>query len=291
MDKFLTYTGQQPIYLGDFNFFDKAVRNTFANLTKFIVGDEKVVFLNDPGLNMTSSGENQYQITWNDTLILLYGEVLPMPAGHIIFSTESDGLQRQLYLAVSKSYDESGTRKMRTGDTVECYEIRKATFVYATEPQDEYYGCSISELVTIDKILSDYIKTVSPGEETVIALPTYSDDTIKASIKIIKNVGSYYIAGEFVTKEPESGTLLNCTGVSINKKDLDKLVPNGSSNISTYLSILAVDASLKYVTYPARLDLFNQNDKLTLTIHLNPDVKLPSFSRGSFYTRICLDEV
>lgn len=286
MDKFLTHQGQQPIWLGDFDFFDKAVRDTFANLVKFIAGNERVVFLTDPGIELFSPGDGLSGLKWNDTAVLLDGEILPMPAGQTSVSVVA---QSKVFITVSRTYDDAGTRTMKSGDKVDCYEIRKASFVLDTESKEGYYEITSASVMTLDKIRSDYIRAVSPGEEDVAVLENYSDDTIRADLRIYKNRESYYIACEFVVKEQSTGILLTCEDIEVKAADLEKLVPHGISNISTHFPIVTTDGSYDYELYPARLDLHDYDDKLTIQVRLNHTLKLARNSRGSFFTRICLN--
>lgn len=75
MNKFLTYEGQQPIYLGDIDFMNEAVRDTFAHLARVITGQDKPTCILI-GCNATLNGTS-------DGIVCIEGEILPASASEL----------------------------------------------------------------------------------------------------------------------------------------------------------------------------------------------------------------
>lgn len=105
MNKFLTFQGEQPVYLGDVDFMQEAVRQSFLQLLVGLTGQS------DPSciLKMATSQE--------DGVICLHGEIMPYKA----YTGTMAGLYS--YTVVS-SY--SGSRVFKNGETHQCHEVRYA---------------------------------------------------------------------------------------------------------------------------------------------------------------------
>lgn len=91
MNKFLTFEGQQPIYLGDIDFMQEAVRDGFAHLARVITGQDKPTCILI-GCNPTVDGTS-------DGILCIEGEILPagaseLFAGHYEIMTMQGGERR-----------------------------------------------------------------------------------------------------------------------------------------------------------------------------------------------------
>ena len=107
MNKFLTFKGQQPFYLGDIDFMQEAVRSAFTQVMKGLTSQDKprcVVY----GLHVSSSGVTA-------GVVCLDGELFDVPASPLTGS---------LYLAINENYD--GRRMLKSGEMKACHAIRTA---------------------------------------------------------------------------------------------------------------------------------------------------------------------
>ena len=108
MNKFLTFEGQQPFYLGDIDFMQEAVRTAFTQIMKGLTSTDSprcVVY----GLQKSSSGVTA-------GVVCLDGELFDVPAS---------SLTGILYLTINENYD--GRRMMKSGELKACHAIRTAT--------------------------------------------------------------------------------------------------------------------------------------------------------------------
>ena len=229
MDKFLTHQGQQPIWLGDFDFFDKAVRDTFRQVLKIIaLGHDTLVLYGCEGtMEATDVSEESYDLVfkWNDGVVLLDGEILPVKAGQISYTTTIDNPQIPVFSAVN-SYDASGRRMMKDGSTVDCYQIRRATVVASGVSQDKYRA---DVPIKLDDILKEYIEEAVPKyydkifgfgisggslnpNTGVVAYSLYESDFIEGDL-IMKSTGSTVFDYETIETYNESDKNARLYGV------------------------------------------------------------------------------
>ena len=116
MNKFLTYAGKQPVYLGDINFMQDAVGATFAQLLRGVLNSsDNSMNAILQGCVLTHSGGTT---SWTAGVVVLGGEVLPIQAGSV------SGNINSLYFHVSSSL--SGQRTFGDGSSHECFETRSA---------------------------------------------------------------------------------------------------------------------------------------------------------------------
>lgn len=105
MNKLLTFQGEQPIYLGDLDFMQEAVRQSFLQLLVGLTG------LSSPSCILKKATDQE------DGVICLEGEIMPYKK----YAGTSGG--SYAYSVVS-SY--GGSRVFRNGETHECHETRYA---------------------------------------------------------------------------------------------------------------------------------------------------------------------
>ena len=113
MNKFLTFQGQQPLYLGDIDFASEAVRNAFAQLIAGLLGSDSAnAIVSGVVLAARSS-----TVSWTDGVVFIDGEILPVEAG-----LASGALTDTWYLRIKSTY--GGTREFVGGETHDCWETR-----------------------------------------------------------------------------------------------------------------------------------------------------------------------
>lgn len=115
MNKFLTFPGKQPVFLGDIDFMQTAVGLAFANLLKNITGRSDA---NGILHGVVISTQNN-SASWTDGVVSLGGEILPVSAGVI------GNIQTGLYFDIVSST--SGGRTFGNGESHDCYDTRSAT--------------------------------------------------------------------------------------------------------------------------------------------------------------------
>ena len=115
MDKYLTFPGRQPVFLGDIDFMQDAVRDTFAQLLKGYTGLATPTAILH-GVVVTSAPDS---ISWTAGVVCLDGEILPVPSGAI-----SNGNGGPYYFNIVTEH--SGEREMGDGIIRPCLQERYA---------------------------------------------------------------------------------------------------------------------------------------------------------------------
>lgn len=118
MDKFLTFPGQQPIYLGDIDFMQESVRQALKNLLISYTGDPDGTAILT-GVEVIKEGQD---VSWTDGVIAIEGDILPVAGGSI-----TGGADSTLYFQVVSTL--SGTRTMKDGTVRQCYQTNVAQVV------------------------------------------------------------------------------------------------------------------------------------------------------------------
>lgn len=119
MNRFLTFAGTQPVFLGDIDFMQDAARQGMTLLLRSLANDGQEspnVILEGLTFSVPSVG----QISWTAGVVALAGEILPIAAGTL--SRQSTDV---LYFHVVSTL--SGSRTFKDGQTHECYETRAVT--------------------------------------------------------------------------------------------------------------------------------------------------------------------
>lgn len=118
MNKFLTFPGKQPVYLGDIDFMQTAVGQAFSNLLKNITGRADANgILHGVVINYQNNSA-----TWTAGVVSLGGEILPVDAG-VVGGISSEGLYFDIVSTAG------GSRTFGDGESHSCWETRKATLV------------------------------------------------------------------------------------------------------------------------------------------------------------------
>lgn len=279
MDKFLTHTGLQPVYLGDINFIDKTVRDAFAKTFKAMTrGEDSAILWGCERTSSTSSGKIRLQ--WTAGIVMLGGEIFSVDAG----STNGTA-QSGFNFIIETSYDESGRRQMKTGEEVDCYEIRKATIVGYTFLPEEHWP--LEDVKTLDNINANFITSIC---DKVLAEHNSSNDWVKINARLFKSGSSYYVSGVFKIIKGEAGRELAAFSTdTLSSDDYSSLL---GAAINPAITILPVS------TYNQDTDELNANS-LIMTME---DSGTPSVIRigirntsgkyfttntvGNFFTRL-----
>lgn len=137
MNRYLTYAGQQPVYLGDINFMQDAVRGGFTQLARAIMNSGSDT-MNAILQGIEFSRESSSSVSWTAGIVMLNGELFAVAAGTASVE-ESD----PLYFNVNVSL--SGARTFKDGQTHGCFQIRTATI-------DDYQDDGGVDVSTVDRL-------------------------------------------------------------------------------------------------------------------------------------------
>ena len=204
MDKFITHAGQQPIFLGDIDFFDKAVREALANVLKVITRGEDTLILSGCNIEQESIAQDDDSLTytgtykWTAGLVLIDGEILPIDDGQLTATSSPPDDVKVPCFSVQTIYDETGRRSLKNGDLVDCYQIRKATIVASGDVGSKY---RVDYAERLDDIIEDYIKEVSQPYKQIAGKTVSGLDP--SDIHIILFANDYRVSG-FVKKSSTS---------------------------------------------------------------------------------------
>lgn len=135
MDKFLTYPGKQPVYLGDIDFMQTAARTALQNLMKAYTGrsDANAILY---GVDITYANN---AITWTAGVVSIGGEILPIAAGTVGGETGPG-----YFSIISVS---GGPRTFGDGNQHDCWETRSATI---TKTTTDYPVASFKRVSPVD---------------------------------------------------------------------------------------------------------------------------------------------
>ena len=205
MDKFLTYTGEQPIWLDDINYMNRAMSDTLTRIVQSLTQFQQTEYILQ-GCDVTLSST---ELSWTDGIVMLDGEILPVRAGKI----PSQQSEEYYHFKIVEEYDPAGKRMFRDGTTRECYQIRYATIVY--NGQVEY---SVIEMLRLE----DELTSLYNAEKSKLLYSTNN-----GYAKLINSAGGVYISGTFRV-EPAFGitTDVITTAISIGADVL------GNSNLT-----------------------------------------------------------
>lgn len=110
MNRLLTFSGLQPIYLGDIDFLQDSVKESFVQLLKGLTGED------DPSCVLVKATAEK------DGVICLNGEIMPLKAA------TGSGFGSLGYRIESTF---SGRRQFKNGEEHDCHEVRYAQAYYA----------------------------------------------------------------------------------------------------------------------------------------------------------------
>ena len=137
MNKYLTYAGQQPVYLGDIDFMQDAVRGGFTQLARAIMNSGSNT-MNAILQGVEFSRESSSSVSWTAGIVILNGELFAVAAG-----TASIEESAPLYFNINVS--PGGARTFKDGQTHSCFQIRTATV-------NDYQGAGGVDVSTVDRL-------------------------------------------------------------------------------------------------------------------------------------------
>ena len=132
MNKFLTFEGQQPFYLGDIDFMQEAVRTAFLHVLRGLTGTVNPSCIVQ-GLQVSDTG-----ITGG--VVCLFGELFEVPAASITGTA---------YLKITESFE--GRRTLKSGELKACHAIRTATLTQTAT------AFMLSSMPRLDNLLSSNV--------------------------------------------------------------------------------------------------------------------------------------
>lgn len=264
MDKFLTYDGEQPIWLDDFNFMDKAVRDTFRRLALSLTGNKDNAILY--GCDVTDSAAG---CSWTSGIVCIGGEILPVDAG----KAESGAT---LYFSVQETFDPTGDRTFKNGAEHRCYSIRKA--LLSTQQSDiPFAGVGRLDSILRSRLSSETIYRVDEGDPGIGS----------AGTRIIRSSsGAFYLSLAMGT--PALGI---STDTLVSEAKILGLSPADATGIvgkTTFATLTFVSATRTAGnTYPVIISLTESEDKVSVVLSVKfTETTGLNFGSGQLYCRL-----
>lgn len=113
MNKFLTFQGQQPLYLGDVDFASQAIRDAFKLVLRGLTGSDSANAI----LRGVAPSTRNSSVSFSAGVVSIDGEILPVET-----SLVSGSLSDTFYLRIKSTY--GGSRTFKDGETHSCWETR-----------------------------------------------------------------------------------------------------------------------------------------------------------------------
>lgn len=230
MNKFLTFPGVQPIYLGDVDFLQESVRESFVQLLRGLTGQEKPRCI----LQRATSEA--------DGIICLDGEIMP-------YKAYTGGMIGNYDYKVVSTYD--GSRVFKNGETHACYEYRYAQEVLGT------FGTTAP---TFDELLLGRVKAKQVAEND-------SDGTIRRITRYTTLGNSVAIENTFeFLSEATVEYLCESTPMSIVDSGVLSQFPKYCSFIAeSNGALVCVPAKVTFVADSTNLTLVKMTVKINQT--------------------------
>ena len=284
MDKFLTYAGLQPIYLGDIDFMSKSVSDTFARVLKpFLRGADSAI-LSGCEISGGSSSQGKYRMQWTSGIVMLAGEILPIDAGSAT-GTAQGGFR----FIIESTYDETGKRTLKSGSEVNCYEIRKATITGMTfTPGDSW---EVTDIRTLDEIQAEFVRKCGTDEKVILDYIAPSETDVHLNMRIYKTGSSYYVSGTFEISASGNPEDMTFGPYVIDAEDKDNLL---SATLNPGLTVFPITMyraagtdSKVFQVIPARLLVEDSPGEAgAVTFKLSVNAGFDRGIKGNFFTRL-----
>ena len=258
MDKFLTFPGQQPIYLGDIDFMQTAVGNALKNLLISYTGnaDGSAILA---GVEITKT---ETDVSWSEGVIAIDGDIIPVAAGSITGGASSD-----LYFQVITTL--SGSRTMKDGTVRQCWQSKSATL---TTTETDYPVLNFGR--------------AGAGTQATVygfdAFPRYG-----YTFAVLANCGGAWIFSFRVTTE-SAGTTLFSADVKDLPADIVRKLGDNSADVLFHhvVTDLFVDpypsgGDPSYHRQAAVVDLYIANNNLHITVISTDTVPTGTMIGGS----------
>lgn len=111
MNKFLTFQGQQPLYLGDVDFASQAIRDAFKMVLQGLTENSNAI------LSGVMPSQRQDAVFFSAGVVSIAGEILP-----VVLSSVTGTLSDTFYLKINSTL--GGSRVFKDGETHSCWETR-----------------------------------------------------------------------------------------------------------------------------------------------------------------------
>lgn len=120
MNRFLSFAGQQPVYLGDFDFMQDASKSMLTCVARALMnnGSDNLNAILQ-GVKIFTSIDGPNSIYWTTGVVVLDGEILPVRSGGA-----SGEITTPLYFHVVE--ENSGNRVFKDGVSHDCWSTRYA---------------------------------------------------------------------------------------------------------------------------------------------------------------------
>lgn len=263
MDKFLTFDGEQPIWLDDFNFMYDSVKDAITQVVHAITrSDEPTCILY--GCELTYEGNT---MSWTDGIVMLSGEILPVKAGTINNGGNQD---LPLYFNVVETYEPEGERLFKNGERHNCYQKRHVTI---SDDDNDYY---IYEISRLEDLLHEEEHLLYSNNET--GDPTYGTRVIM----LHPFGGGYYLNGIFKVVPVMGIKRKNI----IPKTDITNVINEGIESGTTLGTMTYVNAAGTTASvYPIIIKFTIEENRFYMQADFAQEISL-SMGEGQFYCRI-----
>jgi hypothetical protein len=275
MNRFLTHTGRQPIWLDDLDFIQESFADEIKKLVQGLVGmtNDAVILT---GCNVTQNEDGTYTVS--EGVIYLKGEILRL----------SEGVYAQigpLRIREDVSYDSNGDRILQdSGDEVSCYRCNKAMLsmpkMLNGKPDT---SPSFSSCIRLDDIISSKVKTVVLHENTIDVADGDAGKVIstKFHVKIYRKNESYYCDISFDSIGFRQWRLTETLdNVSVLSPEWDALAASEDGNINvplwercfTFASLNAICGISSDTVLPCSIILrtYNSSNKIVWEFNIIP---------------------
>ena len=243
MDKYLTFPGLQPVYLGDIDFLQESTQKAWSLFLKGLTGQEQ------PNCILVKPTAEA------DGAICIAGEILPYK-----YKDVGSGFAPNGYKIVS---DYSGSRQFANGETHSCYEMRhvEGALVGDDSPYHSRKFIDLQKvLITRGKVDGGYISNGSSEIPVKIGYFPLAQNRCEVKIEIS-------ISAEVGTQTYEK--IIDNMGSAV-----------PGEYAGTYYTTITFDTAGELKLLPARIDCEYDgvySCKMTVTI---PSTSLPSGSKG-----------
>ena len=113
MNKFLTFQGQQPLYLGDVDFASQAIRDAFKMVLQGLTGSSEANAI----LRGVEPSTRSSTVFFSAGVVSIEGEILP-----VVESAVTGTISDTFYLRINSTL--GGSRVFKDGETHSCWETR-----------------------------------------------------------------------------------------------------------------------------------------------------------------------
>lgn len=269
MNRFITHTGRQPIWLDDINFMQDSVSGELAKLVNALTDNNNTVILS--GIDKVVTDE---YVSYSSGIIAINGELLSVERA--IF--ERDGDYR---FAIKDIADNAGDRTLAdTGNDVQCYMIRSAVIVPAKVMHDKL---DPSPKVDDAPRYRDLLRA-KVAEDVLVNQMVYSGINA-AMVKLVRRDNTYWLSCQYRGRgsiefdiEMTDLTAMNDLCVSYDRWMDDKLHPHwllGTYYCASGYQYQTTDgftgSGVLPVMVTTLLDRTNPSEKWHLTIVVGPN--------------------